>query len=174
MTAPATGGTGDVHIHVEAPTWAEYDRIEIYTNSDPDCQSAFSFLGGVDRECDVTPDFVLNKGANFSVSTPPGFSGFGVRQVTDVTQTIPVTEDTWVIVVVRGTDNVSKPIFPMNPQDLLHDPLFVNTNLNGLTDGGGPLPWNLNEEGALATAFTNPLFFDFENDGLCHAGTVCP
>ena len=174
MTAPATLGTGDINIHVEAPTWAQYDRIEIYTNSEPDCASTFSFMGTVNRDCELTPAATLVKGVDFTVSTPVGVSGFGVRQVTDVTETIAVSEDTWVIVVVRGTDGVSKPTFPINPQDLQHDELFVNTNLSALTDGGGPLPWNLNEEGALATAFTNPLFFDFENDGLCHAGTVCP
>jgi hypothetical protein len=173
LTAPATLATGDVHIHVEAPTWAQYDRIEIYTNSSPACQSAFSFLGTVDRECDVTPAFVLNKGVNFTAPTSPGVSGSGLRQVTDVTQTIPVSADTWVIVVVRGTDGVSKPLFPMNPQDLENSE-FVNASLSDLTDGGVAPPWNLNDEGALATAFTNPLFFDRENDGLCHGGVTCP
>ncbi len=173
MTAPATLATGDINIHVEAPTWAQYDRIEIYTNSSPACVSEFSFLGTVDRACDVTPDVVLNKGVDFTAPTSAGVSGFGLRQVTDVTETIAVSEDTWVIVVVRGTDGVSRPLFPMNPQDLEHT-TFVNTNLNQLTDNGVPPPWNLNDDGALATAFTNPLFFDFENDGLCHGGTTCP
>jgi hypothetical protein len=173
MTAPATLATGDVNIHVEAPTWAQYDRIEIYTNSSPACVSEFSFLGTVDRACDVTPDVVLNKGVDFTAPTSAGVSGFGLRQVTDVTETIAVGEDTWVIVVVRGTDGVSRPLFPMNPQDLEHT-TFVNTNLNQLTDNGVSPPWNLNDDGALATAFTNPLFFDFENDGLCHGGATCP
>lgn len=171
LTAPATLGTADVNIHVEAPTWAQYDKIEIYVNSDPDCQAGFSFMGTVDRVCDVTPDYVLNKGTHFTAPTSTGVSGFGLRQVTDVTQTIPVTEDTWVIVVVRGTDGVSKPIFPMNPQDLKQT---GNTTLAQLTDGGVAPPWNLNEEGNLATAFTNPLYLDFENDGLCHGGVTCP
>ena len=173
LTAPATLGTADVNIHVEAPTWAQYDKIEIYTNSNPACASEFSFLGSVDRACDVSPAVVLNKGANFTVSTPAGVSGFGLRQVTDVSQTIAVGEDTWVIVVVRGTDGVSRPLFPMNPVDLANSE-FVNTNLSQLTDGGVSPPWNLGEDGALATAFTNPLYFDFENDGLCHGGVACP
>jgi len=174
LTVPATGGTADVNIRVEAPTWAQYDKIEIYVNSDPDCQAGFSFMGTVDRVCDVTPDYVLSKGVNFFAPTEAGVSGFGLRQVTNVTQTIPVTEDTWVIVVVRGTDGVSKPIFPMNPQDLKQTPATLNDTLAELTDGGVPPPWNLNEEGALATAFANPLFLDFENDGLCHGGATCP
>jgi hypothetical protein len=171
LTAPATLGTADVKIHVEAPTWAQYDKIEIYVNSDPDCRAGFSFMGTVDRVCDVTPDYVLNKGAQFFAPTSLGVSNFGLRQITDVTQTIPVTEDAWVIVVVRGTDGVSKPIFPVNPQDLKQT---GNTTLAQLTDGGVAPPWNLNEDGALATAFTNPLFLDFENDGFCNGGVTCP
>jgi hypothetical protein len=174
LTAPAIGGTADVNVHVEAPTWAQYDKIEIYVNSDPACVDGYSFMGTVDRVCDVTPDYVLNKGVNFTAPTSTGVSGFGLRQVTNVSQTIPVTEDTWVIVVVRGTDGVSKPIFPMNPQDLQTTPATLNDTLAELTDGGVAPPWNLNEEGALATAFTNPLYLDFENNGLCHGGVTCP
>ena len=75
---------------------------------------------------------------------------------------------------VRGTDGVSKPIFPMNPQDLKQTPATLNDTLGELTDGGVAPPWNLNEEGNLATAFANPLYLDFENDGLCHGGVTCP
>lgn len=173
LTVPATLGTANVKIHVEAPRWAQYDKIEIYTNAEPDCVSAFTTMGTVYPDCDVSPDYELDKGTDFTVSTVPGVSGFGVRQVTDATQAIPVSEDTWVIVVVRGTDGVSKPLYPMNPHDLKHS-ATVNNTLAKLTDNGGPLPWNLNEEGEMAAAFTNPLFLDFENDGICNGGATCP
>jgi hypothetical protein len=173
LTVAATGGTGNVNIRVEAPTWAQYDVIEIYMNSAPDCASGFSFMGSVDRVCDVTPDIVLNKGIDFTAGLTTGVSGFGTRQVTTKSVPVAVTEDTWVIVVVRGTDGVSKPLFPVMPQDLAHS-TTVNATLAQLTDGGVAPPWNLGEEGAMATAFTNPLFFDFENDGFCHGGAVCP
>ena len=83
---------------------------------------------------------------------------------------VTVSQDTWVVVVARGTDGVSKPLFPMEPQDLQES---GNTTLDDLTDNGSNLPWNLNEKGAMALAYSNPLFFD-NGDGLCHGGSPCP
>jgi hypothetical protein len=137
----------------------------------------------------------LDKGAGFVVTPTVGVGGSGTRNVTDVSVPLAISSDTWVIVVVRGRDGVSKPLFPVVSQDLLvmtcnsfgsqdGDPcvsdatcgigVCVNKTLSELTDGGVAPPWNLNEEGALATAFSNPLFFDFEGDGFCHGGTACP
>lgn len=161
-----------IKLHVEAPTWAEYDKIDVYMNSVPSCKSEWTFFGVVNpSKCStVTPTITLTKGVDFAVTTSVGVSGFGTRQVTDVTIPVTIAADTWVVVVVRGTDGVSKPLFPMQPQDLDTN---VNATLSDLTDGGGPLPWNLNEDGALALAFSNPLFFD-DGNNLCHGGTDCP
>ncbi|HYC55295.1 MAG TPA: hypothetical protein VEL28_10225 [Candidatus Binatia bacterium] len=165
------GGTDSVSIHVEAPLWAEYDRIELYVNSVPSCQSEWNFLGVVNpSSCTVAPTMTLNKGAGFTVNTVAGAFGAGQRQVTDVSVPLTVSADSWVVVVVRGTDGVSHPLFPMQPQDLES---AGNTTLAALTDNGAPLPWNLNEEGALALAFSNPLFFD-DGDGTCKGGAPCP
>jgi hypothetical protein len=195
LTAPATGGAGTVNIHVESPTWAEYDRIEVYANAAPGCVSRFNFIGVVDQLCDLVPTVALDAGIDFTVTPTVGVSGSGTRNVTDVSVPLAVSSDTWVIVVVRGRDGVSKPLFPIVSQDLLvmtcdsfgnqdGDPcvsdatcgigVCVNKTLSELTDGGVSPPWNLNEEGALATAFSNPLFFDFEGDGFCHGGSACP
>lgn len=166
------GGADTINLHIEAPTWAEYDTIDIYMNSTPDCESEWTFFGVINpSKCDtVTPTQTLTKGVDFNVTTPAGVSGFGTRQVTDVSVPVTITGDTWVVVVVRGTDGVSKPLFPMQPQDL---DTSGNATLSDLTDGGGPLPWNLGEQGALALAYSNPLFFD-DGDNLCHGGTACP
>jgi hypothetical protein len=172
-TVGFTGGGADkVNIHVESPTWAQYDRIEIYVNSVPSCQSEWTFFGMRNpSKCGtVTPQHTLNKGTDFTVSTVTGDSGFGQRLVTDVTKTLTVAADSWVVVVVRGRDNVSKPLFPMQPQDIA---TAGNVTVDDLTDNDGPLPWNMNEAGVNALAFTNPLFFD-DGDNLCHGGTACP
>ena len=58
--------------------------------------------------------------------------------------------------MVRGTDGVSKPIWPMNPQDLT---AASNTTLDQLLDG------NLGEGGVTALAYTNPLFIDVDGNG---------
>jgi hypothetical protein len=171
LTVPATSGTGTVNVHVEAPTWAQFDRIEIYANSTPECRNAYTFLGVINPFCDVTPIVTLNKGSGFTINTVTGVSGSGQRLVADVVQPLTITGDTWVIVVARGTDGISKPLFPINPADLRET---GNTTLAALTDNGGPLPWNLGEDGELEMAISNPLFFDRENDGNCHGGTSCP
>jgi hypothetical protein len=194
-TVDAVGGSGTVHIHVESPLWAQYDRIELYVNTTPTCVSRFNFMGVVARICDATPTTTLNKGGGFTAPIVVGDSGFGSRYVTDVSVPLTVTSDTWVIVVVRGTDGVSKPMFPIVSQDLVVSQCVsfgpqngnacvsdvtcglgncVNKNLSELTDGGASPPWNLNESGMLATAFSNPLFFDKEGDGFCHGGSNCP
>jgi len=174
LTVPATLGSGTINVHVEAPLWAEFDEIAVYVNSVPDCRSDWTFFGVINpSKCDtVAPSLTLTKGVDFTVTTSAGVSGSGTRQVADVAIGVPgIAEDSWVVVVVRGTDGVSHPLFPMQPQDL---DTAGNGTLSGLTDGGTPPPWNLNEEGAMALAYSNPLFFDFENDGFCHGGTACP
>ena len=60
-----------------------------------------------------------------------------------------LAKDTWVVVLVRGTDNVSEPIFPIVPNNLNSS---SNPTLADLIDG------NLGELGVPATAFSNPLF----------------
>ncbi len=171
LTVPATLGAGTVNIHVEAPTWAEFDTIEIYANAVPSCECEFTFFGVINRVCQVSPIATLTAGVDFVLNTTTGVSGFGQRLVADVARPLVISGDTWVIVVARGTDGVSRPLFPVNPKDLDKS---ANPTLAALTDGGASPPWNLGEDGQLAMAFSNPLFFDFENDGLCHGGAACP
>jgi len=173
LTVPATGGSGSIEVHVEAPTWAEFDTIDVYMNTAPECETGITFMGVADRRCDAIPTATYNAGVDFTVNTTVGVSGSGQRLEADLSIPVTVSEDTWVIVVARATDGVSRPLFPMVPVDLQHT-IFVNATLGQLTDSGSSPPWNLGEEGVLATAFSNPLFFDFENDGFCHGGSSCP
>jgi hypothetical protein len=89
-----------------------------------------------------------------------------------------LTQDAWVIALVRGTDLVSKPLFPINPSNILPKacannrcracavnadcPSSTCTVNNGtlaeLTDG------NLNECGVPTLAFTNPLYIDADGN----------
>ncbi|HEY2775337.1 MAG TPA: hypothetical protein VGK20_14920 [Candidatus Binatia bacterium] len=169
-TVVSSGAGDQVNIHVEAPTWAEYDTIDIYQNTVPSCLSQWTFFGVVNpSSCTVAPQITLHKGTDFSV-TPSSFGG-GTRQTTDISVPLTVTTDSWIVVVVRGTDGVSHPLFPMEPEDLDQ---AGNDTLAGLTDMGGPPPWNLNEHGVLALAYSNPLFFDRNSDGFCVGGASCP
>lgn len=181
LLARTSTGTVNVHVNVQSPTWAEFDRIEIFANSVPTCTtSPHPFLGGQKAICNTTPTLTLNKGTDFTVSTVP-INGDS-RLEADVTKTLTVgATDTWVLVVVRGTDNKSKPLFPITPLDIHRkacslDPCQecttnsdcpgtfntcndANTTLAQLTDG------NLGQCGVLAQAFTNPLFIDADGDG---------
>src|SRR5262249_39184619 len=88
----------------------------------------------------------------------------------------PLGTDTWVVVLVRGTDNVSPPLFPVLPNSIppkacSNDPCrscsvnadcaspgtctgASNQNFAEITDG------NLNQCGILSLAYSNPLFID--------------
>src|SRR5262249_59715513 len=72
-----------------------------------------------------------------------------------------LTEDIWVVVMVKGTDGVSKPLFPVIPDSLKSS---TNPTLADLTDG------NLGEDGMTALAFTNPLFVDVDGGGWTPPG----
>jgi hypothetical protein len=74
-----------------------------------------------------------------------------------------ITEDTWVVATVRGTDGISMPLFPVLPASLNTD---SNLTLEDLTDG------NLGESGTPAFGFTNPLFFDVSGDGWTPPGVA--
>ncbi len=98
-------------------------------------------------------------GGDFTVQTvnvhalPPGVDGDRLQTV--YTETLPLTKDTWIVVVVRGTDGVSEPMFPEMPASLN---TAGNTTLEDLLDG------NLNESGVLAMGYTNALFVDVDGD----------
>jgi hypothetical protein len=74
-----------------------------------------------------------------------------------------LTVDAWIVALVRGTADVSRPLFPVLPYNLRRT---GNDTLAELTDG------NLGEDGELALAFTNPLLVDADNDGVWTAPGV--
>jgi hypothetical protein len=183
LLVPATLGSATVHVDIQSPTWAEYDRIEIYVNNTPSCvNTPVNFLGSSKKNCTATPNFVITP----TKTTVPVNGDF--RLESSSTQNLTITQDSWVMVVVRGTDNVSKPLFPMNPQSISAKscttdrcksctansqcPFFgtctiTNQTLAELTDG------NLNECGVLSMAIANPLFVDFTGDGQ-YKGVTLP
>ena len=107
---------------------------------------------------EAEPTLVLRAGPDFEVRTvvvDPQVPE-ARRLEADVDIPLAVEQDTWVVVLVKGTDGVSRPIWPMNPQDLVEE---GNATLDDLTDG------NLGEGGNPALAFSNPLFIDVDGNG---------
>lgn len=149
----STNGHVLLDIRVQAPPWAEYDRIEIYANA-PTVVTGTS--GGTPVFYGAEPTLVLFKGQDFEVETHnlfPGIPG-GQRLETTVTFESPrLTQDTWFVVVVKGTDGISRPMFPIVTRDLASE---SNPTLADLVDG------NLGEAGVLALGFTNALFADVD------------
>ncbi len=188
MIVSATGGSATLHVDIQSPTWAEYDKVDVYLNTVPFCvNTSANFLGSTKKSCVATPTFTLTP----TKSTVPVNGDFRLESAT--IQGLTITQDSWVMVVVRGTDNVSKPLFPMNPQSILpracslnpcrqcgpgaeqigcgaqgscNTPAQTNLTLADLTDG------NLNQCGVLAMAIANPLFIDFTGDGKYKGVTI--
>lgn len=149
----AATGEVDLEIHVQAPLWAEYDRIEIYANADT---SPTRFEQGTPVLFDASPRVVLDLGTDFTRETVvidptlPGAQRFETRL------TVPfrgLGEDTWFVVLATGRDGISRPMFPVFEDDL---PANRNSTLADLLDG------NLGELGTLALGVTNALYADVD------------
>ncbi len=164
----AADGKVAVTVDVQSPAWAEFDTVEFYVNSTTQQRILEDLSSGPGQLVDVArygiaPDVVHTAGAEFTVSLNPGLDPQvpgSDRLEASTTLTLDgvsnptLTEDTWIVVMVKGTDGVSKPLFPVVPNSLKTS---TNTSLEDLTDG------NLGEDGILALAFTNPLFVDVDN-----------
>ena len=154
-----TNGNATITVEIQSPLWAEFDQVEYYINhvptpddydSDPSTPPFYR----------VTPDVIQTAGVDFTVNTVNDFPlipGAGHLEATTSLKLSGLAVDTWVVVLVRGTDGVSRPLFPVVPNDL---DATTNTTLAGLIDG------NLGEDGVSATAFTNPVFIDVNGNGL--------
>ncbi len=152
-------GNVSVTVNVKSPIWAEFDRIQFFVNNAP---QAYDHDGKptTRNRYRVIPNFEHVAGTDFTISTVNDFPSIPGAQHLEATTTLNLTgiaSDEWVVVLVRGTDGVSHPLFPYLPNSLKQS---TNTTLAQLVDG------NLGEDGLLALAFTNPLYIDGNNDGM--------
>jgi hypothetical protein len=152
-TVRSTNGGVELTIRVQAPLWAAYDRIEIYANAN-------TVVTGTNDEVPVLygadPTLVLMKDDGFTVTTVDVAPEVPGGQRYETTVTVPFTDlavDTWLVVVARGTDGVSPPMFPIVASSLN---AASNTTVADLIDG------NLGEGGVLALGFTNALYGDVD------------
>jgi hypothetical protein len=157
-----TDGAATITVNIESPVWAEFDRIEYYINNLP-TPDDYDGNPATPPYYRVTPDVVQTAGVDFTVSTVNDFPSIPGASHLEATTSLSLTGlkgDTWVVVLVRGTDGVSRPLFPVVPIDLDQ---ATNTTLAELTDG------NLGELGVPATAFANPVFIDVNGNGVYDA-----
>jgi hypothetical protein len=143
-----------LEIDVQAPLWAQFDRIRIYANA----STIPSPTSSAPELFSATPTMTLVAGTDFSITTNNVFPSVvgGSRKEAHVSVPFTnMTQDTWFVVVVKGTDGVSRPMFPVHPADLTHT---GNTTLANLTDG------NLGESGVTALGVTNALYADVDGN----------
>jgi hypothetical protein len=151
----ATDGSVDLEIRVQAPTWAPYDRIEIYRNAETVVTGT---TGGTPTSYSANPTQVLSLGAAdftrsvVNVYPVPGADRYETNVVVPISG---LTEDTWVVVVVKGTSGNSEPMFPIYPSNLNVSANLSLANLTTLTTS---------ESGVRALGFTNALFVDVDGN----------
>ena len=123
LTISTTDGAVDITVDIQSPTWAEFDKVEYYINTTTTRttltnQQTGAGLISVNRYS-LTPDAVQTAGVDFTVNTVPvaGTSSSRLEATTTLSLTA-LTDDIYVVVMVKGTDGVSKPLFPVLPNNL--------------------------------------------------------
>jgi len=161
-----------VQVDVQSPIWAPFDTIELYVGTVPTQRTISNVQTGagtvnVKRYC-VAPDMVKSTGAmTLTVTSSDVVLDMAPdRWEATATFSLPnLTQDSWVIAVVRGTDNVSANLFPMVPNDIS---AAVNPTLMDLVTP------QTGDRGITAFAFTNPILIDHNNDGWTAPVTMAP
>ncbi|MEH6589878.1 MAG: carboxypeptidase regulatory-like domain-containing protein [Halioglobus sp.] len=163
-TVPIANSTGvSVEVILSTPQWAEVDTVDFYLNNQPERTTA----DGLPARYGVCTDFTVKAGDdNWQATDVTVIDNLAGATRTDITVQLELpglTEDSWLVAVAHGTDGISRPMFPVIPEDLATE---NNQSLEDLTDG------NLDEEGVLAYAFTNPVFIDVDGDGWFPPGVM--
>lgn len=152
VSNPVAGLT--LEIDVQAPLWADFDTIRVYANAAtiPSPTNPAPQLFG------ATPTTTLTAGGGFTINTVnvhPGVPGGSRREAHVSIPFTNMTADTWFVVVVKGSDGVSRPMFPVHPANLQ---AAGNTTLANLTDG------NLGQSGVTALGVANALYADVDGN----------
>ena len=151
-----TNGAVDLEIHVQAPTWAPYDRIEIYRNASTQVAGSNCDPTCVPTAFTSVPTTVLTAGTDFTVSTVPVNGSQRLETLKTVSLT-GLAADEWIVVVVKGTSGVSAPMFPVMTDGVS---LSQNPNLTALMS---VIP---TENGIRALGVTNALYVDVDQNGV--------
>ena len=158
----STDGGVHLDIDIQAPAWAPYDTIEIYTNS---ATTIAGSNAGVPVFFGAVPDRVLTLGGgdftvqSVDVSPPgdpiPGATRLQTQKRVSFEGPDALTEDAWFVVIVKGTTGVSKPMFPVHPFGVS---LAQNPTLDDLEDV------TVAEAGVRALGVANALLADVDGN----------
>lgn len=149
-------GNVELDIRVQSPEWAAWDTIEVYHNAtttpldieEPYLYGATPSLSLTEGDCDA----LTTSDGDFDVAVVPVGSVPGANRL-ETSLTLPFNglgEDTWFVVVVRGSDGSCEPMFPVYPSGLSS---AANTELADLIGA------NVGEGGTFALGATNALYY---------------
>jgi hypothetical protein len=176
-TVDASAGTVTLEVAIQAPDWAEIDTLEVFANATPDSPSKEA-SALVPLRCWTTraPAAIDAKDPCALADLPPlamtvkkvsvgnGFDRFEATVTVTLAASDVVTragatgKDAWLVFRARG----DKAIFPILFDDVVND-----ATLPVLVDGGdaNAIDAALRGHGVPATAFTAPVFVDFDGGG---------
>lgn len=155
-TPGAFDGTARLRVRVQAPPWAEYDRIDVFIGTPARANPEETFEPQTPG--DLSPDLSLAldgpPGAGFSrVQKPVGGS---FRWETELEIPVTTARDAWVVVDARGSPGLSRTLFPVIPSnDFAIGPETTLDDLLVAEAPGSPR----------AHGHTNPIFWDADGDG---------
>lgn len=152
-TVTSSNGSVILEVTAQAPVWAPFDRIEIYANADTVVTRT---RDGIPTLYSAEPTLVRVAGVDVPLQRQTVVASIPGAERWSSSFSVPfenLTTDTWFVVIVRGTDGVSQPMFPVFSGDMSST---SNQTLEDLLDG------NLNEGGVLAMGYTNALYADVD------------
>lgn len=145
-------------LELKSPLWAQYNQILVFVNGTTTRATGGPPLNQPTtppryRVCAPPPAQVLNLPTGFARNEVE-VAGAGSAKRFETSETLSVSgggADYWIVVMARGTDGVSVPMWPVVP--------------DSFTDSGGLTTRNTADRGVQALAVSNPIFVDANNDG---------
>jgi hypothetical protein len=168
------GRKANFTVNVEAPSWGWFDTIEVYANTEPipvDDDTDMPMQGTAADPATFyepyhTPIYTYQPVKSFKLSdgTLKEWKEEGGVITASVAFEMEVDEDTWVVVMARGTQGTEgyRSLFPIVTKALV-DPDKGPDSF----DPADLSSFHADERvGAPAWALTNPIFIDVEGDGF--------
>ncbi len=151
----AVGGNVRFNVDIQAPEWAEYDEIAFYINTATTRhKDNFGRPSSPARYSLCAPHTKLGL-SNFTRNKVPVATINGKqyqRLESSAVVNLTLYKDSWVVVLARGNDGVSKPLWPVVPND------FEDSG-DGLTKRSAA------DTGTVAMAMSNPIYIDVDGGG---------
>lgn len=161
-----------LHIEVKSPSWAWFDTVELYTNTEPlpaddDGVSAFKGVASDPKSFFApyhVPKFYYEPSYIFTTSDN-SLSNFKVENgviTASVDVELNVDEDTWVVVFVSGNQGTEgwRSLFPFVTKSVADPTRMAKPSDDWTLES---LSRNRNMKTS-AWAFTNPVFIDIDGD----------